>query len=164
MMQSAVSVSFFKPEFSEFLHASIGEVPNEMPLSVLSGLARLNIDPWCEAAALSALPREAAAQRLALLIERLPGKRWSGDDCRAIAERLATLLPSRGQAEGSIAHVARSCARNGRRLSMAKLIFVTAALLLLIVVARGGLTPSGDHLGAPTTDSASPAQTAYPDR
>jgi hypothetical protein len=164
IMQSAVSVSFFSPEFNEFLHAPIGEEPNEMPLSVLSGFARLNIDPWCEAAALSALPREDAVQRLALLIERLPGRRWTGDDCRAIAERLATLLPSRRQADEPIAQVARSYVGNSRCWSSATLIYVAAALLLLIAVTRSGVSPSGDHLGAPTIGSASPAQTTYPDR
>jgi hypothetical protein len=44
-----------------------------MPLSVLSALARLNLDPWHEAAELSDLPKDTAAQRLAALIALLPG-------------------------------------------------------------------------------------------
>jgi hypothetical protein len=38
------------PEFENFLFAPIGEDSNGMVLSVLSALARLDIDPWQEAA------------------------------------------------------------------------------------------------------------------
>ena len=44
-----------------------------MPLSILSALARLDVDPWAEAATLAGLPREAAIQRLTCLIAELPG-------------------------------------------------------------------------------------------
>jgi hypothetical protein len=92
-MQSAISVSFYKPEFGDFLYAPIDGEANGTTLSVLSALARLNIDPWLEAAALTALPTESAAHRLALLLARLPGSLRSVEDCEAIASRLAKLLP-----------------------------------------------------------------------
>ena len=79
-MTPAASVSFFRPEFDDFLYASIAADRNEMPLSVLSALARLNIDPWEEAAELSELPKISAAQRLASLIAKLPGERWTQAD------------------------------------------------------------------------------------
>jgi hypothetical protein len=37
-------------EFDDFLYASIGEDSNGVLLSVLSALARLDVDPWEEAA------------------------------------------------------------------------------------------------------------------
>ena len=43
-----------------------------MPLSVVLALARLNLDPWQEAAELSELPKETAAATLETLIARLP--------------------------------------------------------------------------------------------
>jgi hypothetical protein len=55
-MTPATSVSFFRSEFDDFLYAAIGADRNESPLSVLSALARLNLDPWQEAAELSELP------------------------------------------------------------------------------------------------------------
>jgi hypothetical protein len=58
----ATSISFFRPEFDDFLYAPIGADGVEMPLSVLSALARLDVDPWTEAAELSELPKGAAAQ------------------------------------------------------------------------------------------------------
>ena len=63
-MTPAASTYFFRPELDDFLHASIGVERNEMPLSVLSALARLNLDPWKEAAELSELPSDCATQRL----------------------------------------------------------------------------------------------------
>src|SRR4029078_5834338 len=90
------SVTFFRPEFNDFLYAAIAGDRNGMPLSVLSALARLNVDPWEEAAELAALPKDAATRRLVLLIERLPGGGWAKTDVRVIADRLIALLPRRG--------------------------------------------------------------------
>jgi hypothetical protein len=64
-----------------------------MPLSVLSALARLDVDPRKEAAELSELPKGTAAQRLGSLIARLPGGRWTPAESRAIADRQIDLLP-----------------------------------------------------------------------
>jgi hypothetical protein len=47
-MSSSASVSVLGTEFDDFLFAPIGEDRNDMPLSVLSALARLDIDPWQE--------------------------------------------------------------------------------------------------------------------
>src|SRR6187200_2302521 len=78
IVTAAASVSFFRPEFDDFLYAAIGADRNEMPLTVLSALSRLDVDPWAEAAELSELPKDAATQRLASLIGRLPGGRVVG--------------------------------------------------------------------------------------
>jgi hypothetical protein len=43
-------------EFDDFLYAPIVEGGNGMVLSVLSALARVNVDPWDEAARLARLP------------------------------------------------------------------------------------------------------------
>src|SRR5271165_3171433 len=51
------------PEFDEFLGAPIGEDRNGTGLSVLSALARLDVDPWQEATSLARMPREAAGRR-----------------------------------------------------------------------------------------------------
>jgi hypothetical protein len=62
-----------------------------MQLSVLSALARLDVDPWQEAASLARLPGPTAAQRLASLIAALPD--WSS--ARLDSSRLIALLPRR---------------------------------------------------------------------
>ena len=66
-----------------------------MPLSVLSALARLDIDPWQEADELARLPVETATQRLASLIATLPKHPSAHLDPGTIAARLITLLPTR---------------------------------------------------------------------
>jgi hypothetical protein len=87
-----------RSEFNEFLFASIGTEGNGMPLSVVSALARLEMDPWQEAARLSTLPRELAAPALDRLIRRLPPGSWSQTDTQTIAARLVELLPRRAAA------------------------------------------------------------------
>jgi hypothetical protein len=93
-MTPATSVSFFRSEFDDFLYAAIGADRNKSPLSVLSALARLDLDPWREAAELSQLPKGIAAARLERLIARLPRGRGDEADLGAIADRLIALLPS----------------------------------------------------------------------
>jgi len=46
------------PEFDEFLRAPIGADRNGTSLSVLSALARLNVDPWQEATSLRECPEK----------------------------------------------------------------------------------------------------------
>jgi hypothetical protein len=96
-MTHSDSASPMRPEFNDFLFASIGEEKNEMRLSVLSALARLDIDPWREAASLSGLPRKPATERLAALLARLPSSTQL--DAAATAARLIGLLPQRGGLE-----------------------------------------------------------------
>ena len=81
------------PEMDSFLFACVGEEVNGMPLSVLSTLARLGLDPRDEAARLSCLTSEAAADQLARMIARLPALPWTSSEIRRIASRLIELLP-----------------------------------------------------------------------
>jgi hypothetical protein len=63
-----VAIPPLRPEFDNFLYASIGEIEDEMPVSVLSAFARQNLDPWEEAATLAQLSRELAIVRLTSMI------------------------------------------------------------------------------------------------
>ena len=82
-------------EFNDFLFAPIGEDRNGMLVSVLSGLARSDVDPWQEAAKLAQLPGEAATKELAALIGALPDRAalvsGSPHDCRS-PDRAAAAL------------------------------------------------------------------------
>src|ERR1700724_4531430 len=82
------------PEFDPFLFASVGEEIDGVPLSVLSALTRLDLDPRDEAARLSHLTKEAAADQLARMIARLSDRRWTLSEARRIAGRLIERLPS----------------------------------------------------------------------
>jgi len=93
-MTRAASVPRLGPEFDDFLFAPIGEDRNGMLLSVLSALARLDVDPWQGAAKLARLPVEAAARRLAGLLAGLPDGATVHPDPGPTATRLVALLPS----------------------------------------------------------------------
>jgi hypothetical protein len=87
------------PEFNRFLYASIGESGNDMPFSVLSALARHNLDPWEEAARLAQMPAASAVARLTSLISSAgtaPAAPFAPED---VAARLITLLPAPNRSE-----------------------------------------------------------------
>jgi len=91
----AAPVSVLAPEFDDFLFAPIGEERNGMLLSVISALARLNVDPWQEAANLAQLPGTTATRRLASLIASLPDRPSAKLDPATNAARLIARLPRR---------------------------------------------------------------------
>ena len=82
-----------RSEFDTFLYAPIGEANDEMPLSVLSALARQNVDPWTEAAELSQLSKESAIVRLTSIISAVTTEASASREPAAIAARLIALLP-----------------------------------------------------------------------
>jgi hypothetical protein len=92
-LMSPTSVSQFRSEFDAFLYAPVEERTDGPLLSVISVLARLDIDPWQEAANLARMSRERAAWRLAALIETLPGDPAIHTQSKTIATRLIALLP-----------------------------------------------------------------------
>jgi hypothetical protein len=94
-MTRSASLSPLGSEFDDFLLAPIGEDRNGMLLSVLSALARLDVDPWQEATTLAKLPAETATQRLASLIAVLPDGPSPYLETETIAARLIALLPRR---------------------------------------------------------------------
>lgn len=90
------SFALLDSEFGAFLYAPIGEERNGMPLSVVSALTRLDIDPWQEAVRLAGLRQEEAVSALAQTIDRLPDIKRELWDARGIALRLVSLLPRGG--------------------------------------------------------------------
>jgi hypothetical protein len=79
-------------EYDDFLLASMGEDRNGLPLNVLSALARLDIDPWEEAARLARLPLDAATLKLTSLITALPVGSSARANPETTAHRLVALL------------------------------------------------------------------------
>lgn len=86
--------------FDGFLYATLGEDSRGYAVSVLSALARLQLDPWDEAADLADLPRTGAQARLEGLLARFADVPALARD--SAARRLVALLPqSSGRAAGS---------------------------------------------------------------
>jgi hypothetical protein len=94
-MTRSASASIERSQFEAFLIAPIGLQQNGMLLSVLSALARLDIDPWHEAASLAKMSTEAATERMRLLIAALPEETSARSNADEIAARLIALLPPR---------------------------------------------------------------------
>jgi hypothetical protein len=70
---------------------------SDLSLTVLSALAQANVDPWQEAARLSAMPKVTAGKALVSMFDRIPGRDWSPSEEATIAARLVELLPPRGR-------------------------------------------------------------------
>ena len=157
-MTPAVSTFFVNTEFNDFLYAPIGAYRNEMPLSVLSALARLDLDPWQEASELSDLPKDTAKQRLASLIARLPGGRWAQADSRAIAERLIDLLPQRSSSKAPLDRKTHGLREMTGSTFARILICAALGVTALIIAASREPSSRGDHTDAPAF-TASPPQT-----
>jgi len=74
----AVTTPRLGREFDRFLYASVGDDQNGMPLTVLSALARMDVDPWEEASKLTQLPPESAVTQLASLLGALQNTSVAG--------------------------------------------------------------------------------------
>src|SRR5664280_3272080 len=90
------SVSNLTPQYNDFLFAQICEEANGMRLSVLSALARMNVDPWEEATRLAAMPKVVAERTLISTLDLVSGRSWLPSEAAVIAARLVQLLPQRG--------------------------------------------------------------------
>ena len=84
--------------YDEFLYAQLGEEANGMQLSVLSALARQNVDPWEIAQRLTSLPREPAILYLTPLLARTPAGLAAPQDTAA---RLIAIGCPNGSANNS---------------------------------------------------------------
>ena len=134
------------PEFDAFLGAPIGEDRNGTTLSVLSALARLDVDPWREATSLARMPREAAADRLTALIDALPRDPASAIPSQTSAADLVALLP-KGRTPKVRASDSAVAPAAFRKTPM--LIGLSAfILMMLIVFAMSALFTPGPELGA----------------
>jgi hypothetical protein len=155
----ATSISFVRPEFDDFLYAPIGAHAGEMPLSVLSALARSNVDPWKEAAELSDLPKDIATQRLASLIAQLPGGRWTLADSRAIADSLIELLPRRGSAAVPLTETSHGLRAMTGSTAAKLLICAAFAVTVIFIAAVSERSSRSHHADVPPSNTVSPPQT-----
>jgi len=109
-----------------------------MPLTLLSVLARLGIDPWQEAADLAHLPLEPALQRLTSRLEAAPNSRpATAADTVSIATRLIALLhraPAQtAPAPAPLPHALPSEKSAGRSKGANLAIYCLIGMLLLLV-------------------------------
>ncbi|HJU14883.1 MAG TPA: hypothetical protein VJ770_00295 [Stellaceae bacterium] len=145
-----------RPDLDDFLFAPVGEERNGIPLSVISALTQLGLDPWDEATRLSSLEKREAVDQLAPMIVRLLGICRS--EARDIALDLVALLPT-----SSSTHEPAEARRSGRWKSASSKAFWLICLLLvavaLVSMAANGELPFGSH-----RQSAPPSLTEGPGR
>ena len=96
-MSNRPSILNFSSKYDGFLFAPICEEANGMHLSVLSALARMNVDPWEEAARLAAMPKAIIGRTLVSTLDSVPGRSWNSSETEVIAARLVRLLPDQSQ-------------------------------------------------------------------
>jgi len=81
-----------RTDLNDFLFTPIAADADGMHLTMLSALARAGVDPWHEAAALAALPRQDAAQKLEQMLATVPNGPTPGDATATLAARLVAQL------------------------------------------------------------------------
>ncbi len=155
----------FGSEFDDFLYAPIAEESNGMTLSVLSALARQDVDPWEEAAMLTRLPGETAIRKLAALIAALPNGLAVRIDPESVAVRLVALLPgrpvheSRSRAASATLRLSSPAATAqpppAKRTTFAAYMMLYAAFMAILLVIQW---LGADRQSAAATDAAAVAQ------
>ena len=125
------------PEFDSFLFATVGEELDGAPLSVLSVLSRLGLDPRDEAARLSRLTKEAAVDQLARMIARLSDQRWTLSEARRIAGGLIERLPMSNTAGKPPRPEAGAQSTTGSKTSRF-LVYAALVIALLVSLFAGG--------------------------
>ena len=83
-----------RPDLDAFLFAVVGGERNGIPLSTISALTQLDLDPWDEAGRLAGLAKGDAVEQLTGLLLRLPSpSRPLAEEARQTAVALIDLLP-----------------------------------------------------------------------
>jgi hypothetical protein len=132
-------------EFDSFLFAPIGSESNGALLSVVSALARMNIDPWQEAAQLAKLPKDAAAERLTGLIAGLPDppQTTTSDVVRLVAFLPRETAPPTPQGQVVVA----GKRVDGWRVLYVLLLMALVAMQVTLMITREPQTSYGESAG-----------------
>jgi hypothetical protein len=155
-------------EFDDFLYAPIVAESNGTLLSVLSALARLNIDPWDEAARLARLPCEVATRILTKLIVALPSGLPEGFDAVALARHLVALLPRQGATRAQSTRPAIVAGFTIDRSAVTTCLLLYLVLTVIFLGAQWLMAPAqeparpGAAASPVVSPASSPAQTSRP--
>ena len=133
-----------RPDLDIFLFAAVGDEIDGIPLSMISALTRLGLDPWQEAGRLSSLSSREAVEQLARLIAEVPGIFRPLGETREIAGGLVGLLPKRDDRRASARQVQIRSRYSRPTLPRPSQFwvacFVFAAAVLLSAVVHDGFT------------------------
>lgn len=122
-------------DFDTFLRAPIARGGDGTFVSVLSGLARLDIDPWLEAAQLATLPIAAATARMSALMSALADGKSACMDSAIQAATLIALLPHRRVTPMKSQAISHAISVSDPRVSLSS---VMAVLFVIVLVGSLG--------------------------
>lgn len=125
------------PEFDRFLQAFVGEDRNGNAVTVLSALARLDLEPWEEATALAALEKEAADSRLEMLLSQFRDVPALKQNYGSVARKLTRLLPKRRKRLTAVSDGAENGPAKSSGLIWAVLTFLFLILQLILAGVPG---------------------------
>jgi hypothetical protein len=140
-LQPAIRAANLGPEYNKFLFATAAEI-NGNAVTVLSALARQDLDPWAEAAALARMPSALAILRLTRLLEPA-GAATTQAQVRRTATKLIALLPA-----AAITDIPAHLATGGAAIANARpililLLFFMGVMLSIQCIAHFSRAP--DH-------------------
>lgn len=161
-MRSAALTAAPGTEFDKFLYAPIAEERSGMVLSVLSALARRNLDPWDEAARLARLPRAVATSFLTTLIAALPDGPSPRTDPGSIAERLIDLLPRRLASKGPVPAEPSVSGAPVNRHGLSGRLKACLALMLFLLLAQWLTERASEEAARARAAASAPASAASP--
>jgi hypothetical protein len=135
--------AFLGTEFNAFLFAPIGADASGTYLTVVSALARLDLDPWAEAASLARLPGSIATQKLAELVSRFPEIPLVHVESAKIATRLTALLPGTVRSKNPLPSLSVQALRPAAQTLMTprSLFFLMSLTLGVMVVTQLIIAP-----------------------
>ena len=143
--RSAMNVT---SRYNDFLFAPICDEPGGTRLSVLSALARMNVDPWEEAARLATLSTPNAQKTLVSTLKLFADKRQRAAETEILAARLVALLPRKDEATAAKAAIT---VEGHAQRAIFWLVWLCFAMLMSF------LSP---HQPAPTTSAGASASTS----
>ncbi len=129
--------------FRLFLHSGLWIDRDKTPLSILSALARLEVDPWEEAAQLTVPAQRSASAKLTSMLANLPDGPAIRGDLDAICVRSLSLLslPANRELSNATAPVAPP-AQSSAFLFLVLGFWMMAITLMAAQGPSGGLKPA----------------------
>lgn len=154
-MDTRHSVTTLPSKYDDFLFTLIYEGTDGAQLTVLSALARANVDPWEEAARVSAMTEADAQNALTVMIDRISECKWTPAEEAAIVSRLIRHLPERA---GRIRTVIGSPTYNFRALVFIS-VWWSFAILISVISQQQRIPPPPASNVVPQSSASEPSMT-----
>ena len=119
-------------DYDAFLFAEVGEDGTGAAVTVLSALARLELEPWTEARELAQLGRDAAQVRLKAHLAAISDVPALGPESGSVATKLVSLLPK--NVTQRVSKLPEAMQYNGPRIPVFWVLMALIGVLALVRV------------------------------